>query len=159
MEIKVGEIIRAKRTERKMSLTELASLAGISTGYLSQIENGRSTFSSAGENVARRTAARCGQRAIRRLRLGVEPLVRTAAAARNHAAAADEPGQPAAAAGAGGRRAGQDGDRRTEQLTTLANSNNDSCLRRIQAGLSAIQLGICARKQSFLTIKKSQTVL
>ncbi len=41
MEIKVGEIIRAKRTEQKMSLTDLAAQVGISTGYLSQIENGR----------------------------------------------------------------------------------------------------------------------
>ena len=41
MEIKVGEIIRAKRLERKMSLTELAGEVGISAGYLSQIENGR----------------------------------------------------------------------------------------------------------------------
>ncbi len=41
MEIKVGEIIRARRMEQKMSLTELAGEVGISAGYLSQIENGR----------------------------------------------------------------------------------------------------------------------
>ncbi len=41
MEIKVGEIIRARRQERKMNLTELAERVGISPGYLSQIETGR----------------------------------------------------------------------------------------------------------------------
>ena len=41
MEIKVGEIIRARRMELKMSLTALAGEVGISAGYLSQIENGR----------------------------------------------------------------------------------------------------------------------
>lgn len=41
MEIKVGEIIRAKRLEQKMTLTGLAGRVGVSAGYLSQIENGR----------------------------------------------------------------------------------------------------------------------
>ena len=41
MEIKVGEIIRAKRLERKMTLSSLADAVGVSAGYLSQIENGR----------------------------------------------------------------------------------------------------------------------
>ncbi len=41
MEIKVGEIIRARRLERKMTLTGLAEVVGVSAGYLSQIENGR----------------------------------------------------------------------------------------------------------------------
>lgn len=41
MEIKVGEIIRAKRLERNMTLTALAGVVGVSAGYLSQIENGR----------------------------------------------------------------------------------------------------------------------
>lgn len=43
MEIKVGEIIKAKREERGWSLAEFAKRIGISTGYLSQIENGRKT--------------------------------------------------------------------------------------------------------------------
>jgi transcriptional regulator with XRE-family HTH domain len=43
MEIKVGEVIRAKREEKKYSLVEFASLIGVSPGYLSQIENGRKT--------------------------------------------------------------------------------------------------------------------
>lgn len=43
MEIKVGEIIKAKREERGWSLAEFAKCIGISTGYLSQIENGRKT--------------------------------------------------------------------------------------------------------------------
>lgn len=40
MEIKVGEIIRAKREEAKISLSDLAKELDISPGYLSQIENG-----------------------------------------------------------------------------------------------------------------------
>ncbi len=43
MEIKVGEIVRAKREEQKISLGEFAKELGISSGYLSQIENGRKT--------------------------------------------------------------------------------------------------------------------
>ena len=41
MEIKVGEIIKAKREEKKVSLGEFAGIVGISPGYLSQLENGR----------------------------------------------------------------------------------------------------------------------
>lgn len=41
MEIKVGEIIKAKREEKKYSLVEFAAKVGISPGYLSQLENGR----------------------------------------------------------------------------------------------------------------------
>lgn len=40
MQIKVGEIIRAKREEKKISLVSLAGELSISPGYLSQIENG-----------------------------------------------------------------------------------------------------------------------
>ncbi len=40
MEIKVGEIIRLKREEKKYGLTDFAKLVGISPGYLSQLENG-----------------------------------------------------------------------------------------------------------------------
>ncbi len=43
MEIKVGEIIKAKREEKGLSLVEFAKRIGISSGYLSQIENGRKT--------------------------------------------------------------------------------------------------------------------
>ncbi len=43
MEIKVGEIIRAKREEHNISLGYLAKELGISSGYLSQIENGKKT--------------------------------------------------------------------------------------------------------------------
>jgi transcriptional regulator with XRE-family HTH domain len=43
MEIKVGEIIRAKREEKGYSLVEFAERINISTGYLSQIENGKKT--------------------------------------------------------------------------------------------------------------------
>ncbi|MCX7774305.1 MAG: helix-turn-helix domain-containing protein [Clostridia bacterium] len=43
MEIKVGEIIKAKREERGMNLIEFAKKVEISPGYLSQIENGRKT--------------------------------------------------------------------------------------------------------------------
>lgn len=41
MEIKVGEIIKAKREEKNLSLVDFAKMVGISSGYLSQIENGR----------------------------------------------------------------------------------------------------------------------
>ncbi|AGC69079.1 transcriptional regulator, XRE family [Thermoclostridium stercorarium subsp. stercorarium DSM 8532] len=40
MEIKVGEIIRAKREEKNISLSDFARELDISPGYLSQIENG-----------------------------------------------------------------------------------------------------------------------
>lgn len=40
MEIKVGEVIKAKREEKNYSLIEFAKIAGISPGYLSQLENG-----------------------------------------------------------------------------------------------------------------------
>jgi transcriptional regulator with XRE-family HTH domain len=40
MEIKVGEIIKAKREDKEYSLVEFAREVGISPGYLSQIENG-----------------------------------------------------------------------------------------------------------------------
>lgn len=40
MEIKVGEIIRAKREEKNIYLSDLAEELNISPGYLSQIENG-----------------------------------------------------------------------------------------------------------------------
>lgn len=40
MEIKVGEIIRAKREEENISLSDFAKELDISPGYLSQIENG-----------------------------------------------------------------------------------------------------------------------
>lgn len=43
MEIKVGEIIKAKREEQGSSLAGFAKRVGISAGYLSQIENGRKT--------------------------------------------------------------------------------------------------------------------
>lgn len=43
MEIKVGEIIKAKREEKGYSLIEFAQKIEISAGYLSQIENGRKT--------------------------------------------------------------------------------------------------------------------
>ncbi len=41
MEIKVGEIIKAKREEKDYSLVGFAKRLGISPGYLSQLENGR----------------------------------------------------------------------------------------------------------------------
>lgn len=41
MEIKVGEIIKAKREEKKISLVDFAKNIEISPGYLSQLENGR----------------------------------------------------------------------------------------------------------------------
>jgi transcriptional regulator with XRE-family HTH domain len=43
MEIKVGEIIKAKREEKGYNLIEFSEKIGISAGYLSQIENGRKT--------------------------------------------------------------------------------------------------------------------
>lgn len=43
MEIKVGEIIKAKREEKGISLIDFAKRIEISPGYLSQIENGRKT--------------------------------------------------------------------------------------------------------------------
>ncbi len=43
MQIKVGEIIRVKREEKNISLVEFAKQAGISPGYLSQLENGKKT--------------------------------------------------------------------------------------------------------------------
>lgn len=41
MEIKVGEVIKAKREEKNISLVDFAREVGISPGYLSQLENGR----------------------------------------------------------------------------------------------------------------------
>lgn len=41
MQIKVGEIIKARREERNISLVDFAGEVGISPGYLSQLENGR----------------------------------------------------------------------------------------------------------------------
>ncbi len=41
MEIKVGEIIKAKREEKNFTLVDFAKSIGISPGYLSQLENGR----------------------------------------------------------------------------------------------------------------------
>lgn len=41
MQIKVGEIIKAKREEKKISLVDFAREIGISPAYLSQLENGR----------------------------------------------------------------------------------------------------------------------
>ena len=41
MQIKVGEIIKAKREERKILLADFAHEIGISPAYLSQLENGR----------------------------------------------------------------------------------------------------------------------
>lgn len=43
MEIKVGEIIKAKREEKGINLIDFAKKVEISPGYLSQIENGRKT--------------------------------------------------------------------------------------------------------------------
>jgi len=43
LEIKVGEIIKAKREEKGISLIDFAKRIEISPGYLSQIENGRKT--------------------------------------------------------------------------------------------------------------------
>jgi transcriptional regulator with XRE-family HTH domain len=40
MEIKVGEIIKAKREEKKYTLIDFAKIIDISPGYLSQLENG-----------------------------------------------------------------------------------------------------------------------
>lgn len=41
MEIKFGEIIKAKREDKNYSLMDFAKVVGISAGYLSQLENGR----------------------------------------------------------------------------------------------------------------------
>jgi transcriptional regulator with XRE-family HTH domain len=41
MQIKVGEVIKAKREEKKISLVDFAREIGISPAYLSQLENGR----------------------------------------------------------------------------------------------------------------------
>jgi transcriptional regulator with XRE-family HTH domain len=41
VQIKVGEIIKARREERNISLVDFAGEVGISPGYLSQLENGR----------------------------------------------------------------------------------------------------------------------
>ena len=41
MEIKVGEVIKAKREEKNYTLVDFAKEIGISPGYLSQLENGR----------------------------------------------------------------------------------------------------------------------
>lgn len=41
MQIKVGEVIKAKREEKQISLVNFARDIGISPGYLSQLENGR----------------------------------------------------------------------------------------------------------------------
>lgn len=41
MEVKVGEIIKAKREEKKLGLVAFAKQLEISPGYLSQIENGK----------------------------------------------------------------------------------------------------------------------
>ena len=43
LQIKVGEVIKAKREEMNISLVDFAKQAGISPGYLSQLENGRKT--------------------------------------------------------------------------------------------------------------------
>lgn len=44
MEYKLGEFILEKRKEKRMSLRELATKAGISATYLSDIENGRKEY-------------------------------------------------------------------------------------------------------------------
>lgn len=41
MQIKLGEVIKAKREEKKISLVNFAKEVGISPGYLSQLENGK----------------------------------------------------------------------------------------------------------------------
>ena len=43
MQIKVGELIRAKREEYNISLVDFARQVHISPGYLSQLENGKKT--------------------------------------------------------------------------------------------------------------------
>jgi len=43
VEIKLGEIIKAKREEKQYTLADFAKKVGISPGYLSQLENGRKT--------------------------------------------------------------------------------------------------------------------
>lgn len=37
----IGEYIRSKRTEKDLSLSELARQSGVAKGYLSSLENGR----------------------------------------------------------------------------------------------------------------------
>lgn len=39
----MGEVIKAKRLEKGYGLVEFAKIAGVSAGYLSQLENGRKT--------------------------------------------------------------------------------------------------------------------
>lgn len=41
LEIKVGEVIKSKREEKNLTLVDFAKSIGISSGYLSQLENGR----------------------------------------------------------------------------------------------------------------------
>jgi transcriptional regulator with XRE-family HTH domain len=41
MEIKVGEVIKAKREEKNITLVDFSKILGISPGYLSQLENGK----------------------------------------------------------------------------------------------------------------------
>jgi len=41
LQIKLGEVIKAKREEKKISLVNFAKEVGISPGYLSQLENGK----------------------------------------------------------------------------------------------------------------------
>jgi len=43
LQIKVGELIRAKREEYNISLVDFARQVDISPGYLSQLENGKKT--------------------------------------------------------------------------------------------------------------------
>ncbi len=43
MQIKVGEVIKARREELRIPLVDFARQVGISPGYLSQLENGRKT--------------------------------------------------------------------------------------------------------------------
>ncbi|TYQ18064.1 UNVERIFIED_CONTAM: helix-turn-helix protein [Acetivibrio alkalicellulosi] len=43
MEIKVGELIKARREEKNYSLVNFAKTIGITPGYLSQLENGHKT--------------------------------------------------------------------------------------------------------------------
>lgn len=43
MEIKVGEIIKVRREEKKYSLVDFSNKIGISAGYLSQLESGKKT--------------------------------------------------------------------------------------------------------------------
>ena len=41
MQIRAGEIIKARREEFNISLVDFARQVGISPGYLSQLENGK----------------------------------------------------------------------------------------------------------------------